>query len=104
MDRKDKYKWINWRRNDRLKLEYIKVSYMYLSGRNCFNQGYMSYSYFKNLIRFATGENESYLLRFIFQNLLNQKVFRMRKNGRHTSYIFNPFNKPYSKQYEVDWN
>ena len=95
---------IEWRQSDRLKAEYIKVSYLYLLGRNTFNYGYLNYSFFRNLIRFSTGATEPYLIRYIFQSLLNQKIFTMKKKGKITTYLFNPYSKKYIREIKLNFD
>lgn len=89
--------------NPKLKAEYIKVSYLYLSSRNLFNRGFLPYSFFRNLIRYIIQDSDQFLIRYIFQSLLAQKVFIFNKNNKSTEYLFNPHNRYYNKEYKLQF-
>jgi len=93
-----------WKNSAELKSEYIKLTYLYLCSRNCFNKGYMKYSYFKNLIRYATNENNSKIIRNIFDGLMGQQIIQIKKINGSTKYIFNPYNKKYKPKYKIIFN
>jgi len=91
------------RHKNELKSEYLKVSYLYLSSRNCFNLGWLPYSYFRNLIRYASGENNQRVIRNVFDNLVAQGVIHRDYLNGSTKYLFNPHNKIYNKKYIIEW-
>ena len=93
----------SWRGNPKLKEEYIKVSYLYLSSRNLFNMGWNPYSFFRNLIRYIIKDTDQLLIRYIFQSLLAQQVFIFNKKNKSTEYLFNPHNRYYNKQYKLEF-
>ncbi len=72
----------------------IKLSFLYMEYNNTFNIEYQKYSHFKNMISYITGIENQKLIRYIFQKLINKKVFKKIKIGKITNYHFNPYNKP----------
>ena len=73
----------------------VRVSYLYLSSRNIYNMGYLSYGNFRNLIRYVIGSYEPKIIRFIFSRLLSCGAIQRKKFGKSVRYIWNPNNKEY---------
>lgn len=75
------------------KRELIELSTIYLKYRNCYNQGFQRYSYFRNLIKHITGLYVTNHIRHIFNALINQDMIDIKKERGKIYYRFNPYQK-----------
>ena len=75
------------------KRELIELSTIYLKYRNCFNNGFQRYSYYKNLIKHITGLNFTNHVRHIFNSLINKGFIDVKKHHGKIYYRFNPYQK-----------
>ena len=65
------------------KRELIELSTIYLKYRNCFNNGFQRYSYYKNLIKHITGLNFTNHVRHIFNSLINSVLKQSNHSFNH---------------------
>ena len=79
--------------NKKNKRQLLELSLIYLKYRNCFNEGYQRYSYFRNLIRHITGLVLNNHVRNIFNSLINKGFIDVKKQHGKIFYQFNPFQK-----------
>jgi len=75
------------------KNELIELSTIYLKYRNCFNQGFQRYSYYRNLIKHITGLTFTNHVRHIFNSLINKGLIDIKKEQGKIFYRFNPYQK-----------
>lgn len=73
--------------------EYQAIVLQYFKYRNVYNMGYIKYVNIKNLIRFVTNIENQNTIRYIFQSLLNKKIFERKVIYNQIYYRFNPYNK-----------
>jgi len=94
--------------NFKTKNDLIEITFLYFSYRNLYYSGFQRYSFFRNLIVYTTGLNNYSSIRSVFNNLLNDGLFDVKKENKKIFYRFNPKqkkepvndNKPYIMFFE----
>jgi len=84
-----------------IKQEYVDFIILYFSSRNIFNMGYLNYSYFRNIIRYALDNPNPKLIRFIFNTMVSKDIMKRKKLKKSTVYLFNPYNKTFIPNYQL---
>ena len=71
----------------------VDLIILYFKYRNCYNNGFQKYSYFRNLMRYITDINDAIFLRRIFEDLINKKLIEKKLVIGSVRYRFNPSKK-----------
>lgn len=76
--------------------ETVELVVNYMKYRNSHKHGYLKYYYFKQVIKYITGESDGMKVRAIFQRLLDDEIIHKRQVLRGAKkvgllYHFNPY-------------
>tara|TARA_R110000796_G_scaffold120917_1_gene235055 strand:+ start:714 stop:1001 length:288 start_codon:yes stop_codon:yes gene_type:complete len=81
------------RNKSQYKNNIIDLVILYFKYRNCYNQGFQKYYYFKNLIKHITNLDDLTFIRRIFEELLLKKIIEKKIICSSVRYRFNPYRK-----------
>ncbi len=87
--------------------ENIELVNTYMKFRNCYNQGFQKYYYFKRIISYTTDITDGTQIRTIFQKMLDEEYIErsdipISKNKTVLRYRHNPYHIDGLKFYEKD--
>ena len=81
------------RRYNRLFLDDVETSLIYLSYRNSFDIGWVSYKVYKKRIHFILNNSDYLYIRNIFQFLVENNKVEKKKFNKSIFYRFNPLKR-----------